>query len=189
MSATYRDINNDVRFIVSSLDNEDRVPPTTAHCFALCSKAPMLCVLISAIFFVEICALSNSRPLLSVSNLYFLFKDFSAIPVYGAVVIGFFQVIMFAPQVAMYLSLPIHVRERSLVMRALRKVAMKCLLTMTALVLLANISAIFYPIMLFSTPIIMVLSIFVFNYIIGFEISKYGLAPAIQKISNILEKV
>lgn len=189
MSVTYKDINNDIRFIVNALDDTDRVPPSTARCFSLCLKVPMICVMVNAIFFVEICALLNGRPLLSFYNLQYLFKDFNAIPVYGSLLIAFVQVIMFAPQIAIYHSLPSNVRAQSLVMGALKSVARKCLLIMLGLVLLANIVSIFFPMMLFATPVIMLLSIFVFNYIIGFEIAKYGLGPVIQKISKVLEKV
>ena len=54
MSVTYKDINNDIRFIVNALDDTDRVLPSTARSFSLCLKVPMICVLVNAIFFVEI---------------------------------------------------------------------------------------------------------------------------------------
>ncbi|ENU1173963.1 TPA: hypothetical protein RKY22_005225 [Klebsiella michiganensis] len=188
MNVTYKEIKNDIRVITDALDNEERFPPSTARCFLLCATVPTLCVLINALFFVEICAFSNGKSVLSFSNLTYLYKGFSAIPVYAALVIAFVQVLMFAPQVCLYLSIPYHVRKNSLIIRGLKKITTSALFMMVGLVFAANFIAIQSPMMLFATPVIMVLSILSFNYVIGFQIAKYGLSPVIARLSKALRE-
>ncbi|MEY8712322.1 hypothetical protein [Mangrovibacter phragmitis] len=184
---TINDIKKDTLLIVDGLKSDDRPIPSTWKSFAICFFIPFCCIMLNAITYVTIVSESNGGGVgVFISSIPSLWTGFDAIPVYASIVIGLLFSMMFVGQVNLYFMIPDKIRDTSVIAKKIRLKVKKLGVIFIILNIVSSVISTFDWIFVFATPALMFLAIFFINFTLSSEIMKYGLGPAIDKLSGLI---
>lgn len=190
-SITRNDINQDISLLTNSLsDNElPLVSPGSALKLSMVFPFSFISIYTMAIcwrwyFFVpKEDAFGYSRTFIESMSSEL---GFAAFGVLCALIIG---ASLYGPSL-LYLSIPSHVREKSLVINKMKSLIRK----MAAIVMLANliiavIGATWFAEVIAAAPFAIMLSFFLMQWVVSAEITRYGIGPVMKKLSSLVKKI
>ncbi|EBU4459553.1 hypothetical protein H0Z85_003802, partial [Salmonella enterica] len=180
---TFNDVNRDIKAILDGVSDNNRPVPSAVKTMRSALTLPAIGSLLSALTFGIVCANLNHRNL-SVSLFIEYFFSGGAIPVYMSIVAGLFQYMLLLPYIGLYNLIPQDIRKKNPLIIHFKSALFKgSVLYICALVVTCLMS--FYdPIYLLSTPILMIVAVFVTSITVNLKVTKYGVAPLLKKIKN-----
>ncbi|WP_336803994.1 hypothetical protein [Erwinia aphidicola] len=90
----------------------------------------------------------------------------------------------------LYLSIPRHVREKSVVLKKMKSLIKRmAIIAVFINVVVAVIGATWIVEALSVAPFVMMLSFFVMQWIVSAELTRYGISPVMKKLSALVKKI
>lgn len=111
------------------------------------------------------------------------------IVVIPTVVIGLFFSFMTYNSLIMYMSVPKELRDKSVILGHLKKVACRTASAFLLLMLLTALLSGTYSRLAFAIPLLELVMFFAINLVVGSEINRLGAGLALEKISNLIKKI
>ncbi|QLY00908.1 MULTISPECIES: hypothetical protein [Enterobacter] len=178
---TFNDVNRDFKAILEGISDTNRPVPSTSNALKVAFILPLIGVVLSAITFGVVCAISNHREF-SIGLLSSYILSGNAIPVYMAIVVGFIQGLMLLPYVSLFHSIPQNVRESTPLIAHMKRAIFKGTVFYIATLLFTCLMSYYDAMYLFSTPIVMIMSIIAASITVNLQVSKFGVGALIDKL-------
>ncbi|MCK6879772.1 hypothetical protein L8S23_21610 [Enterobacter bugandensis] len=178
---TFNDVNRDIKAMLEGISETNRPVPSVINVIKFSLILPLTGITLSAMTFWIVCAMSNHRDC-SIGLFIDNFISGKATSVYLAIFVGFFQVVMLAPYIRLFHSLPQGLRENTPLIVHLRNVALRGVVLYVALLLFTCFMAFHYPVFLFATPVVMCLAIFATCISVDILVARFGVGAVITKL-------
>lgn len=183
---TFNDVNRDIKAIIDGVSDSNRVIPSTLAALRTSFLIPLVGISLSTVTFLVVCAQINNQDIsLTLLKEYVLSGD--ALPIYMSWVIGLAQSLMLLPYINIYNVIPSELRKKTVLINAIKKGMVKGGLLYLSLLLISCLLSFENELFLFSTPIIMFLSIFITSLIVNVQVAKYSVGPLLGKLKSILQ--
>lgn len=182
MVITHNDVNKDIQMLMSSVDDGDRALPSPSQALKCSFFFPLTCLSFYVlVFIVNFLFVSDG------SDPDFITLSLGALG--AAFVFSLFIGFIIYPQALAYFTLQEDVRGRSLILSRLSSLIRKVAFYLIALNFLLALSSIVFPYALMGAPVLIMLSFFVLNGVIGSEIARYGMGAVLEKMNSLVKKI
>ncbi|KHE00988.1 hypothetical protein NL54_13120 [Pantoea stewartii] len=184
---TTAQVNADITMLTNGFSSDERVIPSNSSLIKTSFFVPALSVFLSLLSTVSV-YLPGSAPKSIEGYFEFLLSD-GWIVVLPTAIVGMLFALMAYNNMIMYMTIPQHVRQSSLILSHLKNIAKKTIIFFLVLMCVSTVLAGFYSWFAFGVTALEVVLFFTINIAIGAEVNRLGAGVALEKISNIIKKI
>ncbi|KMV67975.1 hypothetical protein WB66_23245 [bacteria symbiont BFo1 of Frankliniella occidentalis] len=182
------DVRADLTMLMERFSAQEMNIPSVSASLKLSAIIPFLAVFLSfvsasAVYFL------GYNPEMSVRGFADYFLSDGWVFVVPTLIVGLVFSFMTYNNVMLYLAIPERVRDRSLVIQHLKKVAKRTIKIFLILMLVATILSGYSSWFAFSITGLLFAQLFIVNLVIGAEINRLGAGIVVEKISNLVSKI
>lgn len=190
MVITQADVNNDIRMLAESIEDDRRVLVSPLHALKLSMLWPLSCAVVYAIAISWI-AYDFAPHVDHFDNMTTLTGEYGFVIAASAIAIVFSLLIgvsLYGPALA-YLSLSKEAREKSLIIGRLKKISFKMGLFFFLCNLAVAIVSFKIPYVLAVSPAALIISFLIMQGVIGAEMTRYGMSTVFGKLNKLAKKI
>lgn len=184
---TTAQVNADITMLTNGFSSGERIIPSNSSLIKTSFFIPAISVFLSLLSTVSV-YLPGSASKSMEGYFEFLVSD-GWIVVLPTAIVGMLFALMTYNNMIMYMSIPKHVRETSLILSHLKKIAKKTIILFLVLMCVSTVLAGFNSWFAFGVTALEVVFFFTINIAIGAEINRLGAGLALEKISSIIKKI
>ncbi|MFJ5375133.1 hypothetical protein ACIPTP_21660 [Pectobacterium versatile] len=198
MTITNADVKADFSIILQGIrsDNRNIASPLDSLLVSLVFPVAMMltCLVANGVFFLKaIYGIERGEwDLDTYFSAFHIYMDSSILlpSIYATILMVFIFTACAYVNVLIYLSIPEDVRRKSIILRVITKGIMRIAFSIWTISVLITMTGFFIDntFILNCFPILVFISLFVFNLYLGYETARYGLSPAIGVLSDLMKK-
>ncbi|PKE27593.1 hypothetical protein CWS43_26070 [Rahnella sp. AA] len=185
---TAAQVEADIDLLINGLDSNHRQIPTATELMKRSAVIPFFSVVLSILSTVIFYASFNEEDASVNGFIDFLFSEgwyLLAI----TVVVGLLVFLMTYYNQLTYMSLPLDVRNNSLVVSHLAKIVRKSIITFCTLMIISSLLSGLSAWFAIAVPALLLLLFIVSSILVSSEINRLGAGLALEKISKLIKKI
>ena len=187
---TKTEIDADIAMLADNISSGNRIIPSNSDLLRRCFFIPVVSLILSLVSTLVFYLVDSHRYKNLYSDGFFNFLTSEGwVVIAPTVIIGLLFSFMTYNNLILYLTISNEVREKSLVLRHLKKVVKKVVVFFLGVMLLSTLLCAFIHWLAFGVPASEAALFFIVNIVVGMEINRLGAGVALEKVSNLLKKI
>lgn len=185
---TMANVDADISMLMDGFSSDKRFIPSVSKLLKISTFTPFLAGVLSFISVIAV-YFSVYQERASLKGFWDFFTSEGWVVVAPTVIVGLLFSFMTYTNLMVYMTVPDSLRNKSIILNHLKKVAQR---TVTVFLMLMALSALLsgvYSWMAFAIPGLLFILFFAVNLVVGAEINRLGAGLALKKISELINKI